>query len=125
MELYGDVAGDAVAGHLGVSPAGDGLDDPVGRAVIAALLDPGDGQGPGAAALSGLEDRPGDGEGRPARQSSSLEDVMSRFAGDVVNRLFSAGLSLESARSIVGDGPAGDRVAAATTNWTARSATSE
>jgi hypothetical protein len=27
---------------------------------------------------------------------------MSRFAGDIVNRLFSAGLSLESARSIVG-----------------------
>jgi hypothetical protein len=46
--------------------------------------------------------------------AASLEDVMSRFAGYVVNRLFSVGLRLESARSIVGDGPAGDRVAAAT-----------
>jgi len=46
--------------------------------------------------------------------SALLEETMSRFAGDVVHRLFSAGLSMESARSIVGKGPAGDRVAAAT-----------
>jgi signal transduction histidine kinase len=39
---------------------------------------------------------------------------MSRFAEDVVHRLFSIGLSLESARSIVGKGPADDRLAAAT-----------
>lgn len=39
---------------------------------------------------------------------------MPEFAGYVVNRLFSIGLRLESARSIVGNGPAGDRIAAAT-----------
>ena len=39
---------------------------------------------------------------------------MSGFAGYVVNRLFAVGLKLESARSITGDGPAGDRVGAAT-----------
>ena len=40
-------------------------------------------------------------------------EAISRFAGDVVNRLFSIGLSLDSALSIAGTGPAGDRVAAA------------
>jgi hypothetical protein len=39
---------------------------------------------------------------------------MSRFAADIVNRLFSIGLRLESARSIVTKGPAVDRIAAAT-----------
>jgi len=109
MELYGDAAGEAIARCLGV-PAGDGLGDPVGRAVIAALLDPGDGQPPDPVALAGPADR----EARLARQSASLEEVLSEFTAEVVNRLFSVGLSLESARSIVGDGPAGDRVAVAT-----------
>jgi hypothetical protein len=61
--------------------------------------------------------RPGEGQGNgehgPA-PTASPDDAMSQFAGYVVNRLFSVGLSLESARSIVGEGPAGDRVAAAT-----------
>ena len=39
---------------------------------------------------------------------------MSELVGYIVNRLFSVGLRLESARSIVGGGPAGDRIAAAT-----------
>ena len=38
----------------------------------------------------------------------------SETAEHLVRRLFSIGLTLESARSIVGDGPAGDRIAAAT-----------
>ncbi len=42
------------------------------------------------------------------------QDAMSEFAHHIVNRLFSIGLSLDSAHSIVGNGPAGDRVAAAT-----------
>ena len=109
MDLYGDFAGEAVARHLGV-PAGDGTGDPIGRAVISALLDPGDGHEPDVTVRPGH----GDARGAPAGQSASLEDTMSRFAGDIVNRLFSAGMSLESARSIVGKGPAGDRVAAAT-----------
>ena len=109
MELYGDVAGEAIARRLGV-PAADGLGDPVGQAVITALLDPGDGQPPDPALLAG----PGGREGRLARQPTSLEEVMPEFAAEVVNRLFSVGLSLESAHSIVGEGPAGDRVAAAT-----------
>ena len=113
MELYGDAAGEAIARHLGVSAAGDGGGDPVGRAVLSALLDPGDGQAPDVTVPSGPGNRHGGREGRPAAWSASLEDVMSHFAGEVVNRLFSAGLSLEGARSIIGDGPAGDRVAAA------------
>jgi hypothetical protein len=39
MELYGDLAGEVVTRHLGVSPRHD-PGDPVGRAVISALLDP-------------------------------------------------------------------------------------
>jgi hypothetical protein len=39
---------------------------------------------------------------------------MPELVGYIVNRLFSVGLSLESARSMVGKGPAGDRIAAAT-----------
>lgn len=41
-------------------------------------------------------------------------DTMSEFAGYIVNRLFLIGLRLESARSIIGHGPAGDRIAVAT-----------
>ena len=113
MALYGDFAGEALARHLGV-PAGDGLGDQVGRAVIAALLAPGDSQPPDPAILSGPADAQVGREGRPAPRSASLEDAMSGFAREVVKRLFSVGLSLDSAGSIVGDGPAGDRVAAAT-----------
>jgi hypothetical protein len=87
MELYADFAGQAIAGQLSL-PGGD-LVDPVGRAMISALLGPGDVQ-------------------------VSREDKLSEFAGYVVNRLFSVGLSLDSAHSIVGEGPAGDRIAAAT-----------
>ena len=46
-------------------------------------------------------------------EPSALQDAMSEFAHHIVNRLFSVGLRLDSARSIVGKGPAGDRVAAA------------
>jgi hypothetical protein len=41
-------------------------------------------------------------------------DAMPELVGFIVNGLFSIGLSLESARSMVGAGPAGDRIAAAT-----------
>jgi hypothetical protein len=104
MVLFADVAGEAIAGLLG-APGEAGLGDPAGRAVIPAPLDPGGGPGPGVTALPG----PG-----PACGAASSGEAMPQFAGYVVNRLFSVGLSLESARSIVGPGPAGDRVAAAT-----------
>jgi hypothetical protein len=42
------------------------------------------------------------------------QDATSEFAGQIMNRLFSIGLSLDSARSIVGTGPAGARIATAT-----------
>jgi len=53
------------------------------------------------------QDRPGPGAAAP-------QDTMPELVGYIVNGLFSIGLSLESARSIAGDGPAGDRIAAAT-----------
>ncbi len=109
MELYGDFAGEAVARLLGM-PAGDGPTDAIGRAVISSLLDPGDHQQPSATVASGLDGR----DRRHALLPTSLDEVAFRFAGDVVNRLFSAGLSLESARSIVREGPAADRLATAT-----------
>jgi hypothetical protein len=60
--------------------------------------------------MSGSDGRDLPGALKPA----ASQDAMTEFAGYVVNRLFSVGLSLESAHSIVGGGPAGDRVAAAT-----------
>ena len=47
-------------------------------------------------------------------EPAAPEHTMPELAGDIVNGLFSVGLSLESARSIVGDGPAGDPIATAT-----------
>jgi hypothetical protein len=47
-------------------------------------------------------------------EPAAPEPTMPELAGYIVNGLFSVGLSLESARSIVGNGPAGDRIAAAT-----------
>jgi hypothetical protein len=47
-------------------------------------------------------------------EPAAPQNTMPEFAGYVVNRLFSVGLSLECARSIVGNGPAGERIAAAT-----------
>jgi hypothetical protein len=109
MELYGDFAGEAVARHLGV-PASDGPADAMGRAVISSLLEPGDSRGSSATGPPG----PGGRDGGQAHLRASDDEVMSGFARDVVNRLFSAGLSLESARSIITDCPAATRVAAAT-----------
>jgi hypothetical protein len=62
--------------------------------------------------LSDIQDRDGlwhrlEGELAPA--ATGLEELV----GGVVHRLFAAGLSLASAQAIVGDGAAGDRVAAA------------
>jgi len=54
------------------------------------------------------------GGARFPRRLAIPEGPMAKFARDIVHRLFSVGLSLESARSIVADGPAADRIAAAT-----------
>ena len=108
MDLYADVASEAIASLLG-APGDDGPGDPVGQLQVPALLDPG--HGPVASVIS-LPGPGGDrrGEPGPVPEPASLED----FTGYIVNRLFAVGLSLESAHSIVGKGPAGSRVAAAT-----------
>jgi hypothetical protein len=111
MVLLADVAGDAIAGRL--DALSEGLADPVGRAGIPALLGPRGGPGLGVTALPG----PGGWDSSElglVPEAASLEDTMSHFAGYIVNRLFSVGLSLDSAHSVIGKGPAGDRVAAAT-----------
>jgi GAF domain len=113
IQLYGDFAGEVVARQLG-TPAADDLDDPVGWAVLSALLSPGNGQAAGLTVPPGPADGPRGREQPPAHRSASADGTMSRFTADIVNRLFSIGLSLESARSIVAKGPAGDRIAAAT-----------
>ncbi len=113
MEFYADAAGRAIASHLGLSGDG-GLVDPVGREMISALLDRGNGR------LSGPIAPPSAGADRDRRErvllqaGDSAEDALPELAAYVVNRLFSIGLSLDSARAIVGDGPAGKRIAAAT-----------
>lgn len=56
-----------------------------------------------------------DGQDLPGSlEPAALEDTIPGLVGYIVNGLFSLGLSLESARSMVGSGPAGDRLAAAT-----------
>ncbi len=86
MELYGDLAGEAIARHLGPAP-GDAAPPPPGS----------------------------EGHDPPRLRGRSVppETALGEFAGEVVHRLFAAGLSLASAQSIIGDGTAGDRVAAA------------
>jgi hypothetical protein len=111
MEYYGDFAGEALAGRLGTVPAQD--DDSIGRAVVAALLDPRQEWPAGPAVPYVLGNTLTDHELGSLRQSPTLELLISEFAQHIVNRLFSAGIGLESARSIAGDGAAGDRIAAA------------
>jgi hypothetical protein len=112
MGLYADFAGEAIARHLGTTARGD-LGDPVSRAVISALLDPGNGH---AADVTG---RPGSAAGREGRdrravhQAAEPDGTLSQFAHDIATRLFTIGLNLESARRITGSGPAGGRIAAA------------
>ncbi|HEX6448068.1 MAG TPA: GAF domain-containing protein [Trebonia sp.] len=86
LELFGDIAGEAVARHL----------DLPGDAASPQTAEEGDGSRP-----------------RPPDQLSPPETVLAEFADHVVYRLFAAGLSLASAQALVGDGAAGDRVAAA------------
>ena len=90
MELYADIAGEAIAARLGTLDD-DGPGDPIGRAEGPSSREPG-----------------------PAGEAASPDDTMTLFAEYIVNRLFSVGLGLDSALSIVGNGPAGDRVAAVT-----------
>lgn len=86
LELFGDIAGEAVARHLDL---------------------PGDAASPQAA-----EERDGS-RLRLPDQLLPPETVLAEFADHVVYRLSAAGLSLASAQALVGDGAAGDRVAAA------------
>lgn len=87
LQLYGDLAGEALARHLGLAH-----DQAAQRPARARRDDPG----------AGMTDQP-----VPA------ETALVEFAEEIARRLFAAGLSLASAQSIVGDGPAGDRVATA------------
>ena len=112
IELYSDFAGEAVARHLGMPP-GDGVGDPVGRAMISALLGSGDDEEPIASAPPGLLGAPDSRGSESAGRPAWLQDAMPEFARRIVCRLFSVGLSLESARRSAGEGPAGQQVTAA------------
>jgi hypothetical protein len=79
LELYGDLAGEAITRRLGAT--GDAFP----------VLAGDDGYCP---------PRPG-----------PVEAALAEFAGEVVHRLFAAGLRLASAQSVIGNGVAGDRVA--------------
>jgi GAF domain len=87
LELFGDIAGEAVARHLDL---------------------PGDTAWPQA-----VEERDGSRLQPPDQLSPPETTVLAEFADHIVYRLFAAGLSLASAQALVGDGAAGDRVAAA------------
>lgn len=87
MELYGDLAGEAIARHLG-SAAG--------------------GAAPRGAGSAGDNPQP-----RLQYLPAPPDTALAEFAGEIVHQLFAAGLSLASARAIIGDGAASDRVAVA------------
>ncbi|WP_147404042.1 hypothetical protein [Nocardia panacis] len=99
MQLFGDAAGDAIARGLG--PSDDA--DPIGRALMLALLAPS--WTPG---LSGVQFPPGTRVFREHEVGAKV--TVSEFAGDIVNKLYSVGLTLHGARSLLREGPAGDRV---------------
>jgi len=84
MELYAEVAGQAVAEHLGLLD-GEHPADPIGQAVISAMLD------------------------MPPREFPS------QFAQDIVTRLFDVGLRLDRKRRTLGESTAGDRLTTAMT----------
>jgi hypothetical protein len=86
MDLYGDLVGEALARYLRPTPGGTALD--LAR----------DGEGP-----------PGPG---PGHEPAPPETALAGLADKIVRRLFAAGLSLASVQAIIGEGPAGDRVAA-------------
>lgn len=111
LEYYGDFAGEALAAHLGTATADD--HDPIGRAMITALLDPRQDWPASPSVPYLLGNALTETELRSLQQSPALDLLLAEFARHIVNRLFSAGLSLESARSIVSDVAAGDRIAAA------------
>jgi len=87
LELFGDLVGETVARHL--EPA-------YGPALLRQAGSDGD-------------DPWYQSDGELSQPGTELEE----FAGEVVRRLFAAGLSLASAQAIIGDGAAGDRVATA------------
>lgn len=111
MEYYADVAGGALAVKL--SPSANHDHDLIGRAMVAALLDPRPGWAASAVIPYELGRTLTDLELSSLQQSPALELLISEFACHVVNKLFSVGLSLESARSMIADSAAGDRVAVA------------
>ncbi len=111
LEYYGDFAGEALAGHLGTSRLDD--HDVIGRAMVTALLDPRQEWPASPSVPYVLGKALTDNELRSLQQSPALDLLLAEFARHIVTRLFSAGLSLESARSIVSDVAAGDRIAAA------------
>ena len=87
LELFGDLAGEAIARHLEPD--------------------------------SGLAGQPADGSTRddlwyqPDAEMPAAEMTSDRLADEIVRRLFTAGLSLASARAAIGDGAAGEQVATA------------
>jgi GAF domain-containing protein len=86
LELFGDLAGEAIARHLG--PASGSRPDPDGTD----------------------ED---DLWHRPDGELPAVATPPDAFADEVVGRLFTAGLNLASARDLIEDGAAGKRVATA------------
>lgn len=110
LRLFGDAAGDAIAARL--DPADTA--DPIGRALMTALLAP-----PGAATGAVLGTPAALREVWTARLanaphantvSAGPQITLSDFADGIVNRVFSVGLTLHGARSLLPDGPVAARV---------------
>ncbi|WP_196054701.1 GAF domain-containing protein [Nocardia aurantiaca] len=110
MQLFGDVAGEAIAQRL--RPESD--TDRIGMALVTALLRPGaydDAGGPNGQAPQLI--RWPDGDPFETLRESLLAQpqiTLSEFAGDIINRLFSVGLTLSGVRSLIHERVAGARL---------------
>ncbi|MEU7143921.1 GAF domain-containing protein [Nocardia sp. NPDC046473] len=89
IRLYADFAGDAIASALG----GHDDTDPIGRAVVSALLDPGR-SGPADVPIHDLSDA----INRPA---APLSPITPTFAGYLMNRLSTVALHLAGTQNLI------------------------
>ncbi|WP_067479961.1 GAF domain-containing protein [Nocardia amamiensis] len=114
MQLFGDVAGEAIAHRLGAANA----IDPIGRAMVTALLAPTVELGEPARNLPRVASLEPPTTGRldavtPEPSYTRPELTVSEFAGDIVDDLFSVSMTLHGACSLVRDGLVRERLASA------------
>jgi hypothetical protein len=109
MEHFGCFVGEMVSRDLGVAARNELYRSP-GEPVLPGSTGTGEGLQPSVS----VPPQRADSKDRPVHRREPAEEAALQLASDTVNRLFSASLSLASARTLVGDGLPGQRIEAAT-----------